>query len=99
MWENTLWIMAGDNGSPVCGWGAAGSNAPLRGGKASDWEGGVHTFGFVAGGFLPAQQRGKKLSGMIHICDFYKTVVALAGGDPIDRGGPSPQDSIDVSDY
>jgi arylsulfatase A-like enzyme len=30
MWENTLLIMAGDNGSPVCGWGAAGSNAPLR---------------------------------------------------------------------
>ena len=29
--------MAGDNGSPVCGWGAAGSNAPLRGSKASNW--------------------------------------------------------------
>lgn len=38
MWENTLLIMGGDNGSPVCGWGAAGSNAPLRGGKASNCE-------------------------------------------------------------
>ena len=34
MWDETLLVMAGDNGSPVCGWGAAGSNAPLRGGKA-----------------------------------------------------------------
>lgn len=42
MWENTLLVMAGDNGSPVCGWGAAGSNAPLRGGKASNWEGSLN---------------------------------------------------------
>lgn len=35
-------------------------------------EGGVHTFAFAAGGFLPAKQAGKTLSGMIHICDFCK---------------------------
>lgn len=99
MWGNTLLIMAGDNGSPVCGWGAAGSNAPLRGGKASNWEGGVHTFAFAVGGFLPATQKGKSISGMIHICDFYKTFVTMAGGDPSDAGGPAPLDSIDQSAY
>ena len=38
MWDNTLFVFATDNGSPVCGWGAAGSNHPLRGSKATDWE-------------------------------------------------------------
>ena len=38
MWANTLFVFATDNGSPVCGWGAAGSNHPLRGSKATDWE-------------------------------------------------------------
>lgn len=38
MWDTTLFVFATDNGSPVCGWGAAGSNHPLRGSKATDWE-------------------------------------------------------------
>lgn len=46
MWSNTLLVMAGDNGSPVCGWGAAGSNHPLRGSKASNWY--VHLTSFDA---------------------------------------------------
>ena len=78
---------------------AAGSNAPLRGSKASNWEGGVRTFAFAAGGVVPAGQQGKTLQGMIHICDFYKTFVTLAGGNPVDEGGPSPQDAIDQSGY
>ena len=28
MWNNTLLIYTHDNGSPACGWGASGSNAP-----------------------------------------------------------------------
>eukprot|EP00931_Biecheleriopsis_adriatica_P105832 TRINITY_DN80356_c0_g1_i1.p1 TRINITY_DN80356_c0_g1~~TRINITY_DN80356_c0_g1_i1.p1 ORF type:complete len:305 (-),score=52.23 TRINITY_DN80356_c0_g1_i1:69-956(-) len=100
LWNNTLLVVVGDNGSPVCGWGAAGSNAPFRGGKASNWEGGVRTFGFLAGGILPEAMRGKALDGMVHISDFYKTFLSLAG-DPhaADHGGPTSQDSVDVSDY
>ena len=59
----------------------------------------MHTFAFAAGGFLPASQRGKSLGGMIHICDFYSTFVAMAGGDPDDKGGPAPLDSLDQSGY
>ena len=44
-------------------------------------------------------QRGTTLPGMIHICDFYKTFVSLAGGDATDKGGPAPLDSLDQSGY
>lgn len=37
---------------------------------------------------------------MIHIADFYKTFLALAGEpNATDQGGISPLDSVDVSDY
>ena len=45
MWPRTLFWFASDNGSPVTGWGAGGSNHPLRGGKGEYWEGGVPTLG------------------------------------------------------
>ena len=101
MWDNTLLVFATDNGSPVCGWGASGSNAPLRGGKASDWEGGVRVPGVVGGGWtgLPAAARGTTTRGLVHISDWYKTFAAVAGADGVDGGGPSPQDSIDLSGW
>lgn len=106
LWSRTLFLFASDNGSPVAGWGAAGSNAPLRGGKATDWEGGVRTPAFVAGGWLPRSRRGVRLDGLVHICDMYATFCALAGavtangarGCPRDDG-PAAVDSIDLSAY
>lgn len=101
MWANTLFIFASDNGSPVAGWGAAGSNHPLRGGKATDWEGGVRTPCLVAGGWVPRSRRGKRLNGLVHIADLYATLCSIAGGVggcPRDRG-PADVDSIDMSSF
>lgn len=106
MWQRTLFIFASDNGSPVAGWGAAGSNAPFRGGKGNDWEGGVRTPAFVSGGWVPRNRRGLVLTGLMHICDFYATFCSLAGsvstdgrrGCPRDRG-PAPVDSVDMSSW
>lgn len=106
LWARTLFIFASDNGSPVCGWGAAGSNAPLRGGKGTDWEGGVRTPALVSGGWLPRPRRGLRLSGLVHIADLYATFCAVAGavttagqpGCPRD-GGAAPVDSIDMSSF
>eukprot|EP00494_Astrolonche_serrata_P034183 UN34452 len=55
MWNNTLLVWTTDNGSPIEGSavGCGGSNAPLRGGKGTNWEGGVRVPGFVSGGILP----------------------------------------------
>ena len=59
MYNNTLIVMTSDNGGPIYRNGAAGGNNwPLRGGKKSNFDGGVRVNAFVSGGFLPASQRG-----------------------------------------
>ena len=71
-----------------------GSNHPLRGGKGSNWEGGVRVPTFVTGGYLPAVQRGKTHDGIIHIADWLSTFAAVAGIDP-NAGEPHPVAPLD----
>ncbi len=95
MWDNTLLVWASDNGTPV---NVGGSNWPLRGGKSSNWEGGVRLPALVNGGLLPAAARGTVRTGLVHMCDFYATFLALAGVDPSD-GDWAPVDGMDVWPY
>ncbi len=78
-----------------------GSNAPLRGSKGNNFEGGVHTPAMISGGLLPSSMFGKTLKGMVHISDFYSTFCKLAGVDPKDDNPNSPSqiDSMDMWDY
>ena len=46
MWESTLLLWSSDNGGPQY-W--LGNNYPLRGGKGTDFEGGVSTAAFISG--------------------------------------------------
>lgn len=100
-------VFASDNGSPVGGWGAGGSNHPLKGGKGSSWEGGLRTFAVVAGGWLPARQRGKIVHGLSHIVDLYATFCSLASGvmgSPkadtcLANSGIAAPDSLDLSEW
>ena len=82
MWDNLLFFVVADNGGPVNG---GANNYPLKGGKYSDWQGGVRVNAMVSGGFLPTQMRGKKTDGYIHLADWYATFCALAGVDPTDE--------------
>eukprot|EP00931_Biecheleriopsis_adriatica_P007110 TRINITY_DN108425_c0_g1_i1.p1 TRINITY_DN108425_c0_g1~~TRINITY_DN108425_c0_g1_i1.p1 ORF type:complete len:684 (+),score=121.75 TRINITY_DN108425_c0_g1_i1:82-2133(+) len=84
LWENTLVIFTSDNGGPIYEPGSA-NNYPLKGGKYSDWEGGVRTNAFVSGGFVPTDRRGSKHSGVISIADWYGVVAELAGVDTEDK--------------
>ncbi|CAK0817376.1 unnamed protein product [Prorocentrum cordatum] len=84
MWDNTLVIFTSDNGGPIYEPGAA-NNYPLKGGKYSDWEGGIRTNAFVSGGFVPAARRGSVHSGVVSIADWYGTVAALAGVSQEDK--------------
>ena len=49
LWNSTLLIYTHDNGAPL---GAGGSNFPLRGGKNSNFEGGVRVPAIIGGGAL-----------------------------------------------
>lgn len=55
-------VVIGDNGRAVYSGGGA-NNYPLKGGKLSDWQGGVRVNAFVAGGYLPEKMQGLKLTG------------------------------------
>lgn len=86
----------------VCDNGEAGANNyPLRGGKYSNFEGGIRVNAFASGGYLPKAVRGSKVEGIIHIADWYRTLTqGIAGLDPTDHwaaaSGLPPIDSLNV---
>ena len=82
IWDNLLFVMSSDNGGPL---GGGANNYPLKGGKLTDWQGGVRVNAFVSGGYLPTNMRSKKTGGYIHMVDWYATFCALAGIDPKDE--------------
>ncbi|XP_068685139.1 arylsulfatase B-like [Montipora foliosa] len=104
LWDNTLLIVSTDNGGiPEQG----GYNWPLRGHKASLWEGGARGVGFVHGKML--QKTGIMCKELLHVTDWYPTLLYLAGikedssFPPLDgvnmwhsisEGEPSPREEI-----
>lgn len=102
MWENTLLVASSDNGGPIYIAGGA-NNWPHKGGKFSDWEGGVRVNAFVSGGYVPQAVRGTKSEAVSHLADWYATFCALAGVGTDDEeaanAGLHPVDSIDLWDH
>jgi arylsulfatase I/J len=86
----------------ACANGEAGANNwPLRGGKYSNWEGGIRANAFMSGGFLPKGVRGTRQDGVMHIADWYRTLgEGIAGVDPTDHwaaeSGLPPVDSLNM---
>ena len=96
LWNNSLVVVHTDNGAPVQ---VGGTNYPLRGGKGSNWEGGVRVPAVISGGLLPASRRGAVAPpgvGVAHMMDLYATFVGLAGLPAADPGGPAPVDALDM---
>ena len=84
IWDNLLFVTSSDNGGPIYPNGGA-NNFPLKGGKISDWQGGVRVNAFVSGGYLPEKMRGQKTDAYIHIADWYGTFCGLAGINSTDE--------------
>lgn len=96
LWDNLLLVFTSDNGGPP---GHGATNHPLRGGKGSYFEGGVRAAAFVSGGVVEAR-KGTKEDGVMHIADWYTTLIKMAGLNVTDRLGAQhklpPVDGIDM---
>lgn len=74
--DNTYFIFASDNGG--C-YAAGGKNGPLRGAKGSLYEGGVKTDAFIYSELIPHKLRGTTYDGIMHISDWFPTMLDLGG--------------------
>ncbi|RWS14961.1 arylsulfatase B-like protein [Dinothrombium tinctorium] len=79
MLENSIIIFTSDNGGPASGFtGNAASNWPLRGVKATLWEGGVRVPAFIWSPLL--KKSGYVSEAMMHITDWFPTVLEAVTG-------------------
>ena len=80
--------------------GGDANNWPLRGGKKTEFEGGVRINAFLSGGFIPQSLRGVTKDGYVHVCDWYATLLPLAGASSSDdHPGIPAVDGLDMWPY
>eukprot|EP01006_Ploeotia_vitrea_P031042 TRINITY_DN63366_c0_g1_i1.p1 TRINITY_DN63366_c0_g1~~TRINITY_DN63366_c0_g1_i1.p1 ORF type:complete len:567 (+),score=65.36 TRINITY_DN63366_c0_g1_i1:53-1753(+) len=94
--NNTVIILVSDNGGPL----AHSTNAPLRGGKHTFWEGGLRVVSFVWSGstkIVPSSKRGTRWGGMAHSSDWYKTITeGMIGITVPNNTGSRPSDGLNL---
>ena len=96
LWNNTILVFQSDNGGWITDPSFGGNNFPLRGGKVSDFEGGVRNFALVNGGYLPEKLRSTTFSGLMHICDWYETFLHISPSESSEMPTENRNNSSDV---
>eukprot|EP01060_Flectonema_neradi_P009096 TRINITY_DN16506_c0_g1_i1.p1 TRINITY_DN16506_c0_g1~~TRINITY_DN16506_c0_g1_i1.p1 ORF type:complete len:511 (+),score=114.92 TRINITY_DN16506_c0_g1_i1:174-1535(+) len=100
MWDETLMFWSSDNGGPQY---ESANNYPYRGGKWTDFEGGVRAPAFATGGLLAPELRGTTVHSPMHLADLHTSLCLLSGqsleecGDEVQ--GLPPTDGLDLRDY
>ena len=84
MMDNTYFIFASDNGG--C-YSAGGKNGPYRGTKGTIFEGGTKVDAFIYSPLLKDSQKGKVHEGLMHVSDWFPTMIELAGVPHNERSG------------
>lgn len=75
--KNTIVIFTSDNGGVTSGDSYSTSNAPFRGGKGYQWEGGIREPYFISVPWL--KNKAKECPVPVSGTDFYPTILELAG--------------------
>jgi hypothetical protein len=100
--RNTVLVVSSDNGgSPWFG----GMNEPLRGTKATPFEGGVRVPAFVVDfsfdsryfGSNLEEGKGRRMDGLVHISDWMPTLLSVAGVGS--ERFPFHLDGMDISEH
>eukprot|EP01084_Bolivina_argentea_P227460 384150_1 len=91
LWDNTLLILTTDNGG-MPNWNASGAlnatftascgqNYPLRGGKATLFQGGVMGLSYVSGPLIPSHLMGTKNDNLFGAIDWFPSILSFIGYD------------------
>ena len=100
MWNETFMMWSSDNGGPQF---TNANNYPFRGGKGTDFEGGVRVAAFASGGKLSPELKGTTINSSWHIADLHMSLCMMSGqtleecGDVVE--GLPPTDGIDLRSY
>ena len=93
MLQDTVIAFVSDNGGPF----DHGTNAPLRGGKHTLWDGGVRVIAWVSSELIPKERRGTAWAGLMHASDWLPTFAGGVAGQPLSVAtGPRPLDGHDM---
>lgn len=93
IFDDTVFLFLADNGGMHSD---GGYNVPLRGQKATVWEGGIRAQTFVAWAGLPAERRGSVYSGLAHVVDWGITLMSSLGHTFKPNKGQRPLDGLDL---
>ena len=89
--DNTVILFSTDNGGDTT---QGSMNWPLRGSKATVFEGGVRGFGFVWGKML--SKTDFDYTGFMHITDWYRTIIEGIAGLKLDESEAVGLDSVNM---